>query len=85
MQFYSNLGTRNPYFRVDMTKRIGATSRDTIDPTILQQLNEGTIQSATLSELLAVDFACLMRHGFPGIGAGAIDRMHIVRNSRATI
>jgi 3-methyladenine DNA glycosylase AlkC len=63
-----------------MTKRIGATSRDTIDPTILQQLNEGTIQSATLSELLAVDFAHLMRHGFPGIKAEAIDRMHTAAN-----
>ncbi|NJM46667.1 MAG: DNA alkylation repair protein [Alkalinema sp. RU_4_3] len=59
-----------------MTKRIGASSKAAIAPTILQQLNEGTMQSATLSECLAVDFACLMRHGFPGIKAEAIDRMH---------
>jgi 3-methyladenine DNA glycosylase AlkC len=63
-----------------MTKRIGATSRDTIDPTILQQLNEGTMQSATLSELLAVDFAYLMSHGFPAIKGEAIDRMHTAAN-----
>ncbi len=63
-----------------MIKRIGATSRNSIDPTILQQLNEGTIPSATLSELLAVDFADLMRHGFPGIKAAAIDRMHTAAN-----
>jgi 3-methyladenine DNA glycosylase AlkC len=63
-----------------MTKRIGATSRATIDPTILQQLNEGIIPSATLSESLAVDFACLMRHGFPGIKAEAIDLMHAAAN-----
>jgi 3-methyladenine DNA glycosylase AlkC len=67
-----------------MTKRIGATSRDTIDPAILQQLNEGTLQSATLSELLAVDFAHLMRHGFPGIKAEAIDRMHTAANQGIT-
>jgi 3-methyladenine DNA glycosylase AlkC len=59
-----------------MTKRIGASSRDTIDPAILQQINEGLIPSATLSECLAVDFAHLMRQGFPGIKAEAIDRMH---------
>jgi 3-methyladenine DNA glycosylase AlkC len=63
-----------------MTKRIGATSRDAIAPTILQQLNQGTIPSASLSELLAVDFAHLMRHGFPSINPGAIDRMHTAAN-----
>jgi 3-methyladenine DNA glycosylase AlkC len=63
-----------------MTKRIGATSRDTIDPTILQQINEGLIPSATLSECLAVDFAYLMRHEFPGIKAEAIDPMHTAAN-----
>lgn len=43
-----------------MTKRIGVRSKDTVDRSVLPQLNEGVLQAATLSECLSVDFAVLM-------------------------
>jgi 3-methyladenine DNA glycosylase AlkC len=55
-----------------MKKRIGASSKATIEPAVLQQLNQGILASATLSEVLAVDFADLMHHVFPTIDAKAI-------------
>ncbi len=58
-----------------MTKRIGATSKATIEPAVLQQLNQGTLATATLSEVLAVDFAHLMGHVFPQITPAAIIQM----------
>jgi 3-methyladenine DNA glycosylase AlkC len=58
-----------------MTKRIGASSKETVDRSVLQQLNAGALQTATLSECLSVDFAVLMATVFPEIGSGEIDRM----------
>jgi 3-methyladenine DNA glycosylase AlkC len=58
-----------------MTKRIGARSKETVDRSVLQQLNEGVLQTATLSECLSVDFAVLMANVFPEIGQVATDRM----------
>lgn len=58
-----------------MTKRIGASSKETVDRSVLQQLNEGVLQTATLSECLSVDFACLMGNVFPDVGQESIDRM----------
>jgi 3-methyladenine DNA glycosylase AlkC len=58
-----------------MTKRIGASSKETVDRSVLQQLNEGVLQTATLSECLSVDFVVLMANVFPEIKPGAIDRM----------
>jgi 3-methyladenine DNA glycosylase AlkC len=55
-----------------MTTRIGASSRASIDPTVLIQLNQGIAQTATLSECLAVDFADLMQHVYPEIPPNAI-------------
>jgi hypothetical protein len=55
-----------------MAKRIGASSKASIDPTILQQLNQGVLATATLSECLAIDFAELMHHLFPNISPSAI-------------
>jgi 3-methyladenine DNA glycosylase AlkC len=55
-----------------MKKRIGASSKASIDPTILQQLNQGVLATATLSECLAIDFAKLMHHLFPDISPSAI-------------
>jgi 3-methyladenine DNA glycosylase AlkC len=58
-----------------MTKRIGASSKETVDRSILQQLNEGVLQTATLSECLSVDFACLMGNVCPEIDRAAVDRI----------
>jgi hypothetical protein len=58
-----------------MTQRIGATSKATIAPAVLQQLNQGVLTTATLSEALAVDFADLMQNVFPAITPDAITRM----------
>jgi 3-methyladenine DNA glycosylase AlkC len=58
-----------------MTKRVGATSKATIDPAVLQQMNQGVLATATLSEVLAVDFAALMGHVFPKITTTAITQM----------
>ena len=38
-----------------------------IPRTILHQLNKGEIEALTLTEVLAVDFASLMKHSFPDI------------------
>lgn len=43
-----------------MSKRVGATRRDDVSPDVLQGLNNGTLQSATLAEGLAVDFLALL-------------------------
>jgi 3-methyladenine DNA glycosylase AlkC len=58
-----------------MTKRIGASSKETVDRSVLQQLNQGVLQTATLSECLSVDFAVLMANVFPETEPGSIDRM----------
>ena len=46
-----------------------------IDPDRLARLNAGEIEAATLTECLAVDFAALMRHVLPEIGADALSEM----------
>ncbi len=58
-----------------MATRIGARSKETVDRSVLQQLNAGILQTATLSECLSVDFAVLMATVFPEIDSEAIDRM----------
>jgi 3-methyladenine DNA glycosylase AlkC len=47
--------------------RKGARSRAEIAPDILEGLNAGTIETASLPECLAVDFAALMAACFPGV------------------
>jgi len=58
-----------------MTKRTGARSRDVIECAVLQQLNEGSIETATLAETLAINFSVLMVSSFPQVGAAAITQM----------
>lgn len=58
-----------------MTKRIGARSKKNVEPSVLQQLNQGILQTANLSEALSVDFSCLMSNVFPEIENEAITRM----------
>lgn len=59
-----------------MAKRIGARSRNNIEPHILERLNSGIEQSVTLSEALVVDFGILLRHVVPDISAEAQQRVN---------
>ncbi len=52
-----------------MSKRTGAKSRDSIEPLVLERLNSGAEESATLSEVLAIDFGKLLRHVVPDLSA----------------
>lgn len=58
-----------------MTKRIGASSKESIDPAVLQQLNAGSMESATLSEALAVDFSVLMAHAVSEMSRDGITQL----------
>ncbi|MEU2134009.1 DNA alkylation repair protein [Streptomyces sp. NPDC018352] len=56
--------------------RTGATRVRDVDPQVLEGLNQGTLQAATLAEALAVDFATLLARIVPGAAetaATAID------------
>ncbi len=57
------------------TKRKGAKDRKSIPPEVLAGLNRGEIETATLSEGLAVDFAVLMASVVPEIGEKALRTM----------
>ncbi|OCW55992.1 DNA alkylation repair protein [Hoeflea olei] len=56
------------------TKTPGRGVRD-IAPDRLACLNAGTVEAATLTECLAVDFAALLRNVLPEIGADALAEM----------
>lgn len=58
-----------------ISKRTGANSKDTIDRSVLQQLDAGVVETATLAEALAVDFSILMARTFPDVEAEAIAQM----------
>ncbi len=57
-----------------MATRTGKRIGD-IDPSRREALNAGTIESATLSECLIVDFAALMQAAFPEISEKAVPRL----------
>ena len=57
------------------TQRTGARSKATVDRVVLQKLNSGVLQTATLSECLSVDFATLMTNVCPEIRQISIDKM----------
>lgn len=57
------------------TPRTGARSRREIEPEILAALNAGEIESASLSEGLAVNFAELLAATVPDLAADQLQRM----------
>ncbi len=64
--------------RVD--RRVGAVRIADIPPAILADLNAGRIESASLAESLAVDFATLLQHVAPRADA---DRLAAIRAERS--
>lgn len=64
--------------------RKGATSRDKIPPDVLDELNRGRLESATLAEALAVDFSLLMQHAFPEAENDGIESMKKARSEGIT-
>lgn len=56
-------------------KRTGAQSRGAIPPAVLEQLNAGTLETATLAEGLAIDFASLLARTVPEVGDQAVARI----------
>ncbi len=63
-----------------MPKRKGATRIADIPLEILAQLNAGTLETATLSETLAVDFAVLMSHAAPEIDKDTLIQLSQVKS-----
>ncbi len=58
-----------------MAPRSGVKQRADIPPEILQQLNAGILESATLAEGLAVNFVTLMTSVVPEISQGSLQRL----------
>lgn len=59
-----------------MEKRKGANSRKAITPSVQQGLDDGSLESATLSEALAVDFGVLLDHVIPTLPEHAKRRVY---------
>ncbi|MBX9653285.1 DNA alkylation repair protein [bacterium] len=55
--------------------RKGVSRRADIPPSIRKQLNEGLIETATLAEGLAIDFATLLRSSHPKLKSQIIDQI----------
>lgn len=62
-----------------MATRKGARRRADIPPAILEQLNQGSAQSASLVEALAVDFAVLLGHVAPTLPRAEVQRVEDAR------
>jgi 3-methyladenine DNA glycosylase AlkC len=56
-------------------KRKGATSRAAVSANVLEQLNAGTLESATLSEGLAIDFGALLKVAAPELDRSVLKRV----------
>lgn len=56
-----------------VTPRKGARRMADIPPDVLARLNRGEEPSITLAEILALDFAVLLRHAAPRLTSGAIE------------
>jgi 3-methyladenine DNA glycosylase AlkC len=56
-------------------KRKGAMRMADIPPSILAKLNKGEIEALTLAEVLAVDFAKLMKNAFPSLPKSIVAEM----------
>lgn len=58
-----------------MTQRKGASSRAAVTPEVREALDAGTLESATLSEALVVDFGRLAQRVAPRLPAEALARL----------
>lgn len=61
-------------------RRIGATHRDRIPVDVLQRLNQGVLETATLAEWLAVDMEVLLRAVVPKLPLGR-NRAELLRST----
>lgn len=67
-----------------MAKRKGAASTKSVDVEVLRRLNAGTLETATLSETLAMDFAALMAAAFPSLEREAVEKMRSAADQGVT-
>ncbi|MDX8394795.1 MAG: DNA alkylation repair protein [Mariprofundaceae bacterium] len=67
-----------------MAKRVGAKSIGAINQTTRKALNEGVLESASLSEALSIDFSHLMICTFPRMNAQTIEQMHHAQSQGIT-
>jgi 3-methyladenine DNA glycosylase AlkC len=64
--------------------QIGARRRSEISDRVLEQLNRGHIESRTLVEVLAIDFAELLVTAVPDLPAAALARMRLAGETGVT-
>jgi len=65
--------------------RKGASSVKDVPAKILAQLEQGKIETATLAETLAVNFATLAKQAFPSLPSTGIDRLKAVNAKGVTV
>lgn len=75
-------GTSDP--RV-LAVRTGATSVKNVPADVLEALERGEIETATLVETLATDFASLAGNTFPGLPKPALDQLRAVADKGVTL
>jgi len=67
-----------------VAKRVGAKSIGAINQATRKALNEGALESASLSEALSIDFSRLMSCTFPQMNAQTIEQMHQAQSQGIT-